>query len=92
MCIRIQYVVLIYLDIYGEPSAHSIFCKLRAQKQQDEERIALQDKVMDAEHHFRAMCAEVTDPNAEAFWRRIKNACTEFISFSTFNFSLCKCV
>jgi hypothetical protein len=69
MCILMQYFFLTDLDIYGEPSAHSIIRKLRLQKnwQQDEERIALQNKVMITKHHFRAMCAtgEVTDQNAE---------------------------
>jgi hypothetical protein len=37
---------------------------------------------MNAEHHFRAMCAtgKVTDQDAEAFWRRIENASTELVS------------
>ena len=95
VCIQILilfiYMLMLYfdptdLDIFGEPSAGSIVRKWRAQKQQDDERNALQDKVIKTEHHFRAMCAigEVTDQNAEAFWRRIKNASAELVSFCTF--------
>ncbi len=58
-----------------------IIPKWCVQKKQDEERVALQDRVMNAEQHFRAMCAtgEVTDKNAEVFWRRItgKNGRTD---------------
>jgi hypothetical protein len=83
-----QYYAFTDLGINAEPSALSIIHKWRAQKQQDEEQIVLQDKVMNAEHHFRAMYAtgEVMDQNAVAFWRRIKNARTELVSFSTFNY------
>ena len=72
---------------FGEPAPGSIVRKWREQKQLDDERSALQDTVMNAEHHFRAMCAtgEVTDQNAEAFCRRIQNARTVLVSFCTFN-------
>ncbi len=43
------------LDIFGEPSAGSIVRKWRAQTQLDDERKALQDRVMNAEHHFKAI-------------------------------------
>ena len=86
MCMLMLYFIPTDLDIFGEPTTGSIVRKWRAQKQLDDERSALQDRVMNAEHHFRAMCAtgEVTDQNAEAFWRRIKNARTELVSFCTF--------
>jgi hypothetical protein len=89
MCMLMLYFVPTDLDIFGEPTAGSIVRKWRAQKQLDDERSALQDRVMNAEHHFRAMCTtgEVTDQNAEAFeafWRHIKNARTELVSFCTF--------
>ena len=84
------YFVPTELDIFGEPTAGSIVRKWRAQKQQDNERNALQDKVMNTEHHFRPVCAtgKVTYQNAEAFWRHIKNARTELVSFCAFQLSL----
>ena len=67
MCILMLYFVPTDLDIFGEPTAGSIVRKWRAQKQLDDERSALQDRVMNAEHHLRSMCAtgEVTDQNAK---------------------------
>ena len=86
MCMLMLYFVPTELDIFGEPTAGSIVRKWRAQKQLDDERSSLQDRVMNAEHHFRSMCAtgEVTDQNAETFWRRIKNARTKLVCFCTF--------
>ena len=45
------------LDSHGEPSALSIVHKWRAQRLEDEERNILQEKVFNAEQHFRYMCA-----------------------------------
>ena len=45
------------LDSDGEPSASSVVRKWRAQKLEDDERILLQEKVFNAEEHFRNMCA-----------------------------------
>ncbi len=86
MSMLMLYFVPTNLNIFGDPTASSIVRKRRVQKQLDDERSALQDRVMNAEHHFRAICAtgEVTDQNAEAFWRRIKNARTELVSLCTF--------
>ena len=55
------------LDSDGEPSAASIVRKWRAQKLEDDERILLQEKVFNAEEHFRNMCAAggATNNNAE---------------------------
>ena len=52
------------------------------QKLQDEERIRLQERVFNAEGHFKAMCEAggVTNQNAEAYWQRIKKAHTELVS------------
>ena len=54
----------------GEPSALSTVRKWRAQKLEDEERIELQERVFNAEEHFRAMYAAggVTNNNAEAHY------------------------
>ena len=56
------------LDSDGEPSAASIVRKWRAQKLEDDERILLQEKVFNAEEHFRNMCAAGggSNNNAEA--------------------------
>ena len=73
------------LDSDGEPSAASIVCKWRAQKLEDEERILimilLQEKVFNAEEHFRNMCAAGggSNNNAEVLNRRIKNARAELV-------------
>ena len=71
------------LDSDGEPSAASIVRKWRAQMLEDKERIILQEKVFNAEEHFRNMCAAggVSNNNAEVLNRRIKNARTELVRF-----------
>ena len=71
------------LDSDGEPSAASIVRKWRAQTLEDKERIILQEKVFNAEEHFRNMCAAggVSNNNAEVLNRRIKNARAELVRF-----------
>ena len=60
----------------------SILLKWHAQRVEDEERNLLQERVFNAEEHFRAMCAAggVTNNNAEAYYQRIKNAHAELVS------------
>ena len=69
------------LDSDGEPSVASIVRKWRAQMLEDKERIILQEKVLNAEEHFRNMCAAggVSNNNAEVLNQRIKNARTELV-------------
>ena len=71
------------LDSDGEPSAASIVRRWRAQMLEDKERIILQEKVFNAEEHFRNMCAAggVSNNNAEVLNRRIKNARAELVLF-----------
>ena len=71
------------LDSDGEPSAASIVRKWRAQMLADKERILLQEKVFNAEEHFRNMCAAdgVSNNNAEVLNRLIKNARAELVRF-----------
>ena len=69
------------LDAHGEPSALSIIRKWRAQKLEDDEQNLLQERLFNAEDHFRRMCAEGTVANmeAEAHYRRMKNARAELV-------------
>ena len=69
------------LDSDGEPSAASIVRKWRAQMLEDKERIILQEKVFNAEEHFRNMCAAggFSNNNAAVLNRRIKNARAELV-------------
>ena len=55
---------------------------------EEKERIILQEKVFNAEEHFRNMCAAggVSNNNAEVLNRRIKNARTELVRSLRFFF------
>ena len=77
------------MDALGEPSALSIICKWRAQKLEDEERNLLQERLFNAEEHFRRMSAEgrVSNMEAEAHYRRMKNARAELVGRSKQLFS-----
>ena len=77
--------------MHGEPSALSIIRKWRSQRLEDEERKELQERVFNAEELFRAMSAasSVTNTNADAHYRRIKNARTELVSCID-QFFICK--
>jgi hypothetical protein len=63
-----------------------------AQKLQDEEQIELQESFfrVNAAGHFQAMCevGGVTDQDAEAFRRHIKNARSELVSFVSKSYML----
>jgi hypothetical protein len=64
------------LDVDGSSSTLSIVCMWRAQRLVDEERIALEERVFNAEEHLKARLAAdgVTSQGAESLTRRIKNA------------------
>ena len=70
------------LDVHGEPSVLPIVQKWRLQRLEDEEQHLLQERVFNAEEHFRAMCAacSVTNNNAEAHYWRMKNARAELVT------------
>ena len=63
--------------------------KWRAQKLEDEERNLLEERVFNAEDHFRRMSAEgrVSNMEAEAHYRRMKNARVELVICSKQLFS-----
>ena len=65
----------------GEPSALSIIRKWRAHKLEDEEQNLLQERLFNAEEHFRSMSAagRVSNMEAEAHYRRMKNARAELV-------------
>jgi hypothetical protein len=48
-------IVCANLDALCKPSALSIIRKWRAQQHQDDERIELQERIINVEEHFRAM-------------------------------------
>ena len=70
------------------PSALSIVRKWRAQKLEDEERNLFEERVFNAEDHFRRMSAEgrVSNMEAEAHYRRMKNARAELVGRSEYFF------
>jgi hypothetical protein len=66
----------------GSPWALSIAHKWLAQRLEDEERIALQERVFNAEKHLKARLAAggATVQEEESLNWRIKNAHTELVS------------
>ena len=69
--------------------ALSIIHKWLAQKLEDEERNLLQERLFNTEEHFRRMSAEgrVSNMEAEAHYRRMKNARAELVGRSEHLFS-----
>ena len=73
--------------------ALSIIRKWRAQKLEDEERTLLQERLFNAEEHFRSMGAvsRVSNMEAEAHYLRMKNARADLVGRSENLFCLDSC-